>query len=81
MAFVDADKQSIPAYLVRCLRLVRTNGVILVDNVLRGGRVLEEEPDTETKVLQEFNVSLSKRADIEELMLPIFDGLTMIRKK
>jgi predicted O-methyltransferase YrrM len=81
MAFIDADKQSIPGYLERCLKLVRPNGLILVDNVLRGGKILDEHPDIETKVLQEFNASLLKRQDVEAILLPIFDGLTMIRKK
>lgn len=81
MAFVDADKQSIPSYLVRCMKLVRSNGLILIDNVLRGGKILDEEPDIETKVLQEFNEGLRKRTDIDVLMLAVFDGLTLIRKK
>ena len=81
MAFVDADKQSIPGYLVRCMKLVRSNGLILIDNVLRGGKILDEKPDIETKVLQEFNESLRSRTDIDVLMLAVFDGLTLIRKK
>jgi len=82
IAFVDADKQSIPAYLERCLKLVRPNGLILIDNTLRGGKVLHDAgDDLETKTLQDFNAGLQKRSDIECLMLPIFDGLTLIRRK
>jgi len=82
IAFVDADKQSIPAYLERCLKLVRPNGLILIDNTLRGGKVLRDAgDDLETKTLQDFNAGLQKRSDIECLMLPIFDGLTLIRRK
>jgi predicted O-methyltransferase YrrM len=81
MAFIDADKQSIPAYLDKCLKLVRPNGLILVDNVLRAGKVLDDAPDAETEAVVDFNASLASRNDIEAIMLPLFDGLTLIRKK
>ncbi len=81
MAFIDADKQNNPGYLERCLKLVRPNGLILVDNVLRAGKILDDTADAETKAVQEFNPSLRNRKDIEAIMLPLFDGLTLIRKK
>jgi predicted O-methyltransferase YrrM len=81
IAFIDADKQSNPVYLARCLKLVRSGGLILIDNVLRNGKVLDEEPEVDIKTQIEFNASLRDRNDIEVVTLPIFDGLTFIRKK
>ena len=81
IAFIDADKQSNPAYIKRCLRLVRQNGLILIDNILRNGKVLDREPDVEIQSQIDFNESLRKRDDIDVVSLPIFDGLTLVRKK
>lgn len=81
MAFIDADKQSNPIYLAKCLQLLRSNGLLLIDNVLRGGKVLDPTPDVEMQSQIDFNASLRKRTDCEVVTLPIFDGLTMVRKK
>lgn len=82
LAFIDADKVNIGVYLERCLKLIRKNGLILVDNVLWSGRVLDPAPDdADGLLLKTFNPSLRDRSDIDVLMLPIADGITMIRKK
>ena len=81
IAFIDADKQSNPIYLARCLRLVRSGGLIAIDNVLRNGKVLDPTPDSDIKTQIEFNASLRHRDEIEVVTLPIFDGLTLVRKK
>ena len=80
IAFIDADKENIPAYFERCLRLVRKNGLIMIDNVLWSGRILEENPESnDTRVLKEFNQRVFDDGRVEALMLPIADGLTMAR--
>jgi len=82
MAFIDADKVNLPTYFERCLELVRKNGLILIDNVLWSGRILTDNPEDPVNVaLRDFNPTLQSRNDIDVMMLPLFDGLTMIRKK
>jgi predicted O-methyltransferase YrrM len=81
LAFIDADKENNPIYLAKCLELVRTNGLILIDNVLRAGKVIQPDARDSIKWQLEFNASLKDRSDIEVLMLPLFDGITLIRKK
>ena len=82
IAFIDADKVNNNAYLERCLKLVRPNGLILIDNVLRGGKVLDPAADdAETTAVTVMNPTLKNDPRIEVLMLPLFDGLTMIRRR
>lgn len=82
MAFIDADKVNVVPYLERCMKLVRKNGLILIDNVLWSGRVIDPAAtDDDSLVLKSFNPSLRDRSDLEVLMLPIADGITMIRKR
>ncbi len=82
MAFIDADKINVVAYLERCMKLVRKNGLILIDNVLWSGRVADPAAsDEDTMVLKAFNPTLRERSDIDVLMLPIADGITVIRKR
>jgi predicted O-methyltransferase YrrM len=82
IAFIDADKVNLPAYFEACLKLVRAGGVILIDNVLWSGRILTANPEDEVNVaLRSFNPTLKDRSDIEVLMLPIADGITMVRKR
>ena len=82
IAFIDADKVNIVPYFDRCMKLVRRGGVILIDNVLWSGRVTDPAvTDEMTMALKSFNPSLRERNDIDVLMLPIADGITMARKK
>ena len=61
---------------------LRVGGVILADNVLWGGKVLNENkyPDRETKGILDFNTFVSEDARVEKVMIPLRDGLFMIRK-
>ena len=82
IAFIDADKVNIVPYFDRCMKLVRRGGVILIDNVLWSGRVTDPAvTDEMTMALKSFNPSLRERNDIDVLMLPIADGITMARKR
>ncbi|MDO1509010.1 MULTISPECIES: class I SAM-dependent methyltransferase [unclassified Neisseria] len=84
MALIDADKPPTPQYYERCLQLVRSGGIIAIDNVLLGGRVLEpageHSPPAHT-VLREFNQNLPHDHRIVPITLPVGDGLTLLLKK
>lgn len=82
MAFIDADKTGYDAYFERCLRLVRTNGLILLDNVLWDGRVADANTrDADTGALRDLNEKLAADRRIDVSMLPLGDGLTLARKR
>ncbi|WP_137820854.1 O-methyltransferase [Pseudomonas sp. D(2018)] len=82
LIFIDADKANYPAYLEEALRLVRQGGMILFDNVLWSGRVLEAEPDSaDTRAIQALNLTLKTDERIDLSLLPVGDGLTLCRKR
>ena len=81
LVFIDADKENYINYFNLILPKVRVNGFILADNVLFHGQVLEEEiKGKNAKAIQAFNDFIVNRNDIEKLMLPVRDGLYVIRK-
>lgn len=81
-AFIDADKESYGSYYELCLELVRPGGLIALDNVLRGGRVLHPEPgDAGTEAIVAMNSKLSGDDRVDVSMIPIGDGLTLLRKR
>ena len=82
MAFIDADKTEYIGYYERCLQLLKSGGLILVDNVLWGGRVARSEfEDSDTNTLRQFNDLLHQDERIGLSMLPVGDGLTIARKR
>ena len=82
MAFIDADKANYGAYYDLLLPRLRPNGVILVDNVLWSGKVVDAAADdVDTVAIRAFNDRLVADARVEVVMLPIGDGLTLARKK
>lgn len=81
LVFIDADKENYINYFNLVLPKLRQNGFILADNVLFHGQVLEKEiKGKSAKAIQEFNDYLLGRTDVEKLMLPVRDGLFLIRK-
>ena len=81
-AFIDADKPAYDAYLERCLVLVRPGGVIGVDNVLWSGAVLDEaDHSADTVALRKLNAKLHADARVDICLLPIGDGLTLLRRR
>jgi caffeoyl-CoA O-methyltransferase len=80
LAFVDADKGGYVDYWEAIVPLVRPGGVVLVDNVLSNGRVVEAEPDSTGAAIQRFNDHAAADDRVELAMLPIADGLTFARK-
>ncbi|NRQ37199.1 O-methyltransferase [Nonomuraea sp. NN258] len=81
LAFIDADKPSYPAYYELVMNRLRPGGLVLVDNTLWSGRVLDQDSkDTTTRLMREFNDLVMSDPRVTVVMLPIADGLTMIRK-
>ena len=81
-AFVDADKAQYPTYYERLLELLRPGGLIAFDNVLWGGQVIDpEDNDKDTVAVRELNEQLATDERISVSMVPIADGLTLVRKR
>ncbi len=80
LAFLDAGKMNYLEHYNIVLDKMNTGGIIVVDNVLWSGKVLEPATDEDTKSLQAFNDFISADARVIQVMLPIRDGLTLIRK-
>ena len=81
MIFIDADKENYKNYYNLSLELVKTNGFILIDNVLWKGDVTDPgKNDQLTNVIREFNSFIKKDDRIEKTILPLGDGVTICRK-
>jgi len=81
-AFIDADKSSYPIYYEEILKRLRPNGLILIDNVLWKGAIVDEAiKDADTLALRALNDFIAKDTRVEAVMLGISDGLTIVRKK
>jgi predicted O-methyltransferase YrrM len=81
-AFIDADKTSYPSYYESCLTLLRPGGLIALDNVLRGGTVLDPAPDDESaRVIAELNERIAGDERVDVAMLAVADGITLARKR
>ena len=81
LVFIDADKKNNGNYFDMIFDRVRIGGIIIVDNVLWGGKVLLENPDKDTKNISAFNDKIKNDDRVEQLILPVRDGLFIIRKK
>jgi caffeoyl-CoA O-methyltransferase len=80
LVFIDADKPGYIKYWEAALPLVREGGVIIADNVLWSGRVLEPKDDS-TRAIAAFNAHVQGDARVEHVMLPIRDGITVAVKR
>src|SRR5690348_16237745 len=81
-AFIDADKSGYDAYYELCLRLIRQNGVIAIDNVLWSGAVVDaERRDSDTAALRALNLKVRDDARVDSVLLTVGDGLTLARKR
>ena len=81
-AFIDADKTNYSIYYEEILKRLRPNGLILFDNVLWSGAIIDEEKkDADTLALRALNDFIAKDTRVEAVMLGIADGLTIVRKK
>ncbi len=81
-AFIDADKGGYVAYFERCLQLVRHGGLIVIDNTLWEGKVVDAEvTDEDTEAIRRFNERLKDDERVSLSLVPIGDGLTLARKR
>jgi predicted O-methyltransferase YrrM len=83
IVFIDADKRNYAAYYDLVFDKVRKGGYIISDNVLWSGKVVNEyeKSDLDTKILKDFNAQLHNDPRVENVLLPIRDGLMIVRKK
>lgn len=81
MAFIDADKSNYDEYYELCLKLVRPNGLILVDNVLWFGRPARGEQDPDTIAISSLNLKIHQDPRVDISLVPFADGLTICVKK
>ena len=80
-AFIDADKCGYDAYYERCLQLLRTGGLIAIDNTLWSGKVAHRADSDDTAALQALNDKLHRDERIDVSLLAIGDGVTLARKR
>ena len=80
IVFIDADKKNNGTYYDLVFDRVRPGGILIVDNVLWSGKVLQEKQDKDTKNITSFNDKIAADERVEKLILPVRDGLFVIRK-
>ena len=82
LAFIDADKPAYPVYYEEIVTRLRPNGVILVDNTLQGGRIIDPEANDDSVVaMRAFNDLVAADDRVESALLTLGDGLTLLRKR
>ncbi len=80
LVFIDADKENYSRYFDLVIDRVNLNGFILADNVLWSGKVLHDNPDKDTRAIVEFNRKIQSDPRVENVLLPIRDGIMVVRK-
>ncbi|MCE3258400.1 MAG: methyltransferase [Bacteroidetes bacterium] len=81
LVFIDADKKNYANYYDLVIGNVNPGGLIIADNVLWSGKVLNKEMDKDTEAIHAFNKKTAGDARVESLLLPVRDGLMILRKK
>lgn len=81
LAFIDADKTGYPAYLDALLPKLSEHGLIVADNMLRDGAVLEADPDESTRAILDYNARAASDPALVSVLLTVRDGLTIVRKR
>lgn len=80
LVFIDADKENYSRYFDLVINRVNLNGYILADNVLWSGKVLDTKPDKDTLAIKAFNDKVHEDKRVEHILLPIRDGIMVMRK-
>ncbi len=81
LVYIDGDKTEYPAYLKAIIPLINPKGIIMLDNVLWDGKVLDKNTgDPETLALQEANIMIRENDQFDNILLPLRDGLMIARK-
>ena len=80
MIFIDADKMNYKEYYEKSLKLLNKNGLVIIDNVLWHGEVVDEaNVDKFTLNIKEFNVHVLQDKRVEQIIVPLGDGMTVCR--
>lgn len=80
LVFIDADKENYSKYFDLVIDKVSTGGYLIADNVLWSGKVLDTKPDKDTRAILEFNKKVQADSRVENVLVPIRDGILMMRK-
>jgi caffeoyl-CoA O-methyltransferase len=81
LVFIDADKKNNYTYFQLIIDKVRSGGLIIIDNVLWKGKVYGQDNDADTESIRKLNDRVAADTRVEKLILPVRDGLLLIRKK
>ncbi|MGK2956518.1 MAG: O-methyltransferase [Solirubrobacterales bacterium] len=79
-AYLDADKTSYPEYYEELVPRLRPGGLLAIDNVFMGGRILDKDPDDGTRAAQQLNETIMEDERVDSVMLTMADGLTLVRR-
>ena len=80
MVFIDADKMNYKKYYEKSLELINRGGLIIIDNVLWHGEVIDEKNDDKFTInIREFNKFVSEDKRVEQIIIPLGDGMTVCR--
>ena len=80
-AYLDADKTGYPDYYEEIVRRLAPGGLLAIDNVLMGGRILDTDPDEGTAAMQILNDRIMEDDRVDSVMLGMADGLTLVRRR
>lgn len=81
LVYIDADKENYDLYYEQALSKMNSGGLIIADNVLWKGKVLLENKDKKTAIIDAFNKKIEQDERVENLLLPLRDGIMIIRKR
>jgi predicted O-methyltransferase YrrM len=81
LIYIDADKANYIQYYEQAIRLLRAGGVMALDNMLSKGRVTESMQSYTVQTIHRLNQMIQQDSRVEMVMLPVGDGLTLLRKK
>ncbi|MBI2723159.1 MAG: class I SAM-dependent methyltransferase [Bacteroidetes bacterium] len=80
LVFIDADKRNYSLYFDLIIEQLKQGGLIIADNVLWSGKILQEAMDKDTLSIHQFNKKVSADSRVESILLPVRDGLMLLRK-
>jgi predicted O-methyltransferase YrrM len=82
LAFIDADKESMDAYYESALRLIRPGGLVVLDNMFQGGRVIDPRNiEPRTKIVRHVNAKIAEDDRVDRVLLPVGDGMSLVRRR
>jgi len=82
LAFIDADKENMDGYYEAALRLVRPGGLVILDNMFQGGRIIDpDNNDFRTNVVRDLNSKIAADERVDRVLVPIGDGMTLARRR